>query len=49
MELRSGCDVDVVMDLEVHEAIALENMEFISDVAWVTESKDAELRWDMWV
>ena len=33
MELRSGRDVDVVVDLEIHEAITLERMEFISDVA----------------
>ena len=31
VELRSGGNVDAVVDLEVHEAVALECMEFIPD------------------
>ena len=33
LELGSGCDVDAIMDLKVHEAVALECMEFIADLA----------------
>ena len=47
LELRPGHDVDAIMDLEIHEAVTLERMEFVSDVARVTESTDAEFRWNM--
>ena len=33
MELRPGRDVDAIMVLEIHEAVTLECMEFVSDVA----------------
>ena len=33
LELGSGRDVDAIMDLKVHEAVALECMELVTDLA----------------
>ena len=49
LELGSRRDVDAVMDLEINEAITLECMELVPDLARVAESADAEFRGDMGV
>ena len=46
VELRSGGNVDAIMDLKIHEAVTLE---FIPDAAWTAESAGAEFRWDVGV
>ena len=33
VELRSGRNVDAIVDLEIHEAVTLERMEFVTDFA----------------
>ena len=33
VELGSGRDVDAIMDLEIHEAVTLERMELVADLA----------------
>ena len=42
LELGSRRDVDAVMDLEINEAITLECMELVPDLARVAESADSE-------
>ena len=49
VELRSGGNVDAVVDLEVQESVALKRMVFITDASRVTEPTGSEFERDVGV